>query len=249
MDTKLSVRRPAGRTHRCCQSTPSVLTARRSRSSPRCAASSNRAGASCSLRAPRARRNSTPARCPISSPETRAIRESDWKIAAAAARPARPPRRDHRADRPQDGDQRAQLRRLDLHGGLRGRQLPDVGQHDRRARPTSATPCAARSRFEQGGKQYRLNDEDRGADPAAARLAPRREARPVDGKPVSGALFDFAPATSSTTRRSCSRAAAGPYYYLPKMESHLEARLWNDVFTFAQKAARRPARHRCAPRC
>ena len=80
-------------------------------------------------------------------------------------------------DRPQDGDQRAQLRRLHLHGGLRGRQLPDLGQHDRRARSTCATRCAARSRFEQGGKQLQAEREDRGADPAPARLAPGREAR------------------------------------------------------------------------
>src|SRR5213083_1377702 len=48
----------------------------------------------------------------------------------AAERFAGPSRRDHRADRPQNGDQRAQLGRLHFYGGLRGRQLPDLGQHD-----------------------------------------------------------------------------------------------------------------------
>ncbi len=36
---------------------------------------------------------------------------------------------------------------------------------------------------------------------------------------------------------------SGPYFYLPKLESHLEARLWNDVFNYAQDAARHPAWH------
>ena len=40
--------------------------------------------------------------------------------------------------------------------------------------------------------------------------------------------------TSSTTRKALIDKGTGPYFYLPKMESHLEARLWNDVFCFAQ---------------
>jgi malate synthase len=56
----------------------------------------------------------------------------------------------------------------------------------------------------------------------------------VDGQPISASLFDFglyffhnAPKTTA--------AGSGPYFYLPKLESHKEARLWNDVFLFAQK--------------
>ena len=49
--------------------------------------------------------------------------------------------------------------------------------------------------------------------------------------------------TSSTTRRQLIAAGAGPYFYLPKLESHREARLWNDVFTFSAQDARHPARH------
>src|SRR5260370_17024708 len=55
----------------------------------------------------------------------------------------------------------------------------------------------------------------------------------VDGRPISAGLFDFGlfffhNAAALIAKRS------GPYFYLPKLESHLEARLWNDVFNLAQ---------------
>jgi malate synthase len=55
----------------------------------------------------------------------------------------------------------------------------------------------------------------------------------VDGERVSGSLFDFALYLVNCGRLQLDRGL-GPYYYLPKMESHLEARLWNDVFTHAE---------------
>ncbi|OIJ25578.1 malate synthase A [Nocardioides luteus] len=55
----------------------------------------------------------------------------------------------------------------------------------------------------------------------------------VDGAPVVGALVDFGLYFFHNARELAERGS-GPYFYLPKMESHLEARLWNDVFTFAQ---------------
>jgi malate synthase len=57
----------------------------------------------------------------------------------------------------------------------------------------------------------------------------------VDSEPVSGSLFDFGLYAFHSARRLLRRGTA-PYFYLPKMESHLEARLWNDVFVFAQEA-------------
>ncbi len=56
----------------------------------------------------------------------------------------------------------------------------------------------------------------------------------VDGKPVAGALFDFGLYIFHCGQRQV-RAGKGPYFYLPKLESHLEARLWNDVFVLAQQ--------------
>jgi malate synthase len=55
----------------------------------------------------------------------------------------------------------------------------------------------------------------------------------VDGAPMSGALFDFALYLFHNAHALEVRGT-GPYFYLPKLESHLEARLWNDVFNYAQ---------------
>ncbi|KAK6537774.1 hypothetical protein TWF694_010682 [Orbilia ellipsospora] len=55
----------------------------------------------------------------------------------------------------------------------------------------------------------------------------------VDGEPVSGGLFDFGLYFFHNAHELVKRGA-GPYFYLPKMESHLEARLWNDVFNLSQ---------------
>jgi malate synthase len=61
----------------------------------------------------------------------------------------------------------------------------------------------------------------------------------VDGEPVSGSLFDFGLYFFHNAHELCSRGTA-PYFYLPKIESHLEARLWNDVFGFAQWSLKMP---------
>ena len=55
----------------------------------------------------------------------------------------------------------------------------------------------------------------------------------VDGEPVAGGLFDFGLYFFHNAKELIARGS-GPYFYLPKMESHLEARIWNDVFTLAQ---------------
>jgi malate synthase len=55
----------------------------------------------------------------------------------------------------------------------------------------------------------------------------------VDGKSISGSLFDFGLYFFHNAQQLIGKGT-GPYFYLPKMESHLEARLWNDVFCFAQ---------------
>ncbi|MGZ4136342.1 MAG: malate synthase A, partial [Actinomycetota bacterium] len=61
----------------------------------------------------------------------------------------------------------------------------------------------------------------------------------VDGERMSASLFDFGLAFFHGARRLLERGS-GPYFYLPKLESHLEARVWNDVFGFAQDALRIP---------
>ena len=55
----------------------------------------------------------------------------------------------------------------------------------------------------------------------------------VDGQPMSASIFDFALYFYHNAKELIARGS-GPYYYLPKMEHYLEARLWNDIFTFSQ---------------
>src|SRR5947209_557601 len=61
----------------------------------------------------------------------------------------------------------------------------------------------------------------------------------IDGKPVTGALFDFGLYFFHNAHELLNRGS-GPYFYLPKMESHLEARIWNDVFNLAQDELKIP---------
>jgi malate synthase len=61
----------------------------------------------------------------------------------------------------------------------------------------------------------------------------------VDGKPMTGALFDFGLYFFHNARELRNRGT-GPYFYLPKMESHLEARIWNDAFNLAQDELKIP---------
>jgi malate synthase len=89
-------------------------------------------------------------------------------------------------------------------------------------------------RLETGGKTYALNDTI-----ATLQIRPRgwhldEKHVLVDGQRVSGGLFDFGLFFFHNAHELLDRGA-GPYFYLPKMESHLEARLWNDVFVLAQQ--------------
>jgi len=85
------------------------------------------------------------------------------------------------------------------------------------------------------GKKYKLNDK-------IATLLVRPRGWHLDekhvllgGKPISGSLFDFGLYFFHNAKQLIANGS-GPYFYLPKLESHLEARLWNDVFNFSQDA-------------
>src|SRR6266571_3350373 len=88
--------------------------------------------------------------------------------------------------------------------------------------------------FEQSGKRYRLQDRTAVLIPRPRGWHLDEKHLHVDGKAVSGALFDFGLFFFHNAKELIARGS-GPYFYLPKMESHLEARLWNDVFVFSQK--------------
>src|SRR5436305_11547818 len=82
------------------------------------------------------------------------------------------------------------------------------------------------------GKKYKLNEQ-------VAVLMPRPRGCHlvekhvlIDGEPVAGGLFDFGLFFYHNAHELIARGS-GPYFYLPKMESHLEARIWNDAFTLA----------------
>ncbi|MFD0692926.1 malate synthase A [Paenibacillus sp. GCM10027628] len=84
------------------------------------------------------------------------------------------------------------------------------------------------------GKTYRLQDRT-----AVLKVRPRgwhleEKHMYVDGNAVSGSLFDFG-LFFFHNAHELIRQGSGPYFYLPKLESHQEARLWNDVFVFAQQ--------------
>ncbi len=84
------------------------------------------------------------------------------------------------------------------------------------------------------GKSYKLKE-----NPAVLMVRPRgwhllEEHLTVDGEPVSGSLFDFGLYFFHNAKAQIAQGT-GPYFYLPKLESHLEARLWNDVFVAAQE--------------
>jgi len=83
-------------------------------------------------------------------------------------------------------------------------------------------------------KSYKLGDK-----PAVLIVRPRGLHLPeehvlIDGRPISGALFDFGLYFYHNAKKAIA-AGSGPYFYLPKLETHREARLWNDVFVFAQQ--------------
>ncbi len=84
------------------------------------------------------------------------------------------------------------------------------------------------------GKQYKLNEQI-----ATLMVRPRgwhlsEKHALVDGQPMSGSLFDFGLYVFHNACKLIGKST-GPYFYLPKLESHLEARLWNEIFVMAQQ--------------
>ena len=89
--------------------------------------------------------------------------------------------------------------------------------------------------LDTGEKSYRLNDET-----ATLVIRPRgwhliERHHLVDGAPISASLFDFGLVVFNNAREQLERGT-GPYFYLPKLESHLEARLWAQAFVLAEEA-------------
>ncbi len=93
---------------------------------------------------------------------------------------------------------------------------------------------------EKTGKSYKLNEKPAVLFVRARGWHLEERHMIVDGGPMSGSLFDFGLYAFHNAKELLARGS-GPYFYLPKMESHLEARLWNDVFIKAESELGIPA--------
>jgi len=163
---------------------------------------------------------------------TRGIREADWRIAPVPADLA-----DRRVEITGPVDAKMMINALNSGAKVFMADFEDATS------PTWANLLEGQANlveayrrslaFESDAKRYELND-----DVATLVVRPRGWHLPerhftVDGHPMSASLFDFG-LYLFHGGRAAIEAGSGPYLYLPKLESHDEARLWNDVFTWSQ---------------
>jgi malate synthase len=168
--------------------------------------------------------------------ETRSVREGDWQVAPAPADFA-----DRRVEITGPTERKMAINALNSGAKVWLADLEDantphwanviggqVNLYDAVRRTIELTTA--------NGKHYELKDPN-----GIPVIVPRprgwhfnEEHLTLDGGPLVGALVDFGLYFFHNAAELVSRGS-GPYFYLPKMESHLEARLWNDVFTFAQE--------------
>lgn len=169
-------------------------------------------------------------------PETAEVRAADWQVA-----PAPLPLRDRRVEITGPTEPKMAINALNSGAKIWLADLEDANTpHWRNMIEGQLVLRAAHRRTlaytSPEGKQYVLAD---GAL-AVPLVRPRgwhldEKHVLVDGNPMSGSLFDFGLHFFHNARELLNRGQ-GPYYYLAKLESHLEARLWNDVFDHAQQA-------------
>ncbi|MBA3507505.1 MAG: malate synthase A [Betaproteobacteria bacterium] len=172
-------------------------------------------------------------RMPEFLPETRAVREGDWTCVPAPA-----DIQDRRVEITGPVDRKMIINALNSGANVFMADFEDANtpKWDNNIRGQLNLADAIRRRIDYispEGKAYRLKD-----DVATLFVRPRGWHLPekhvaVDGQPISGGIFDFALYFFHNAKELCARGS-GPYFYLPKLESHLEARLWNDIFVMAQ---------------
>jgi malate synthase len=168
-------------------------------------------------------------------PETAAIRESEWTVA-----PIPPDLQDRRVEITGPVDRKMIINALNSGASVFMADFEDAHS------PTWTATLEGQINVRDAvrgtisftspeGKSYRLNDKV-----AVLLVRPRgwhlvEKHMLVDGEPMSASLFDFGLYFFHNVHARLERGTA-PYFYLPKLESHLEARLWNDVFVMAQDA-------------
>jgi len=174
-------------------------------------------------------------RLPDFLPETKEIRDRDWTVA-----PIRPDLTDRRVEITGPVERKMMINALNSGANVFMADFEDAnaptwennltGQQNVRDAVTRTIAYTSPE-----GKRYALE-----AKTATLVVRPRgwhlvEKHLTVDGQPISASLFDFG-LTFFHTATKLAASGSGPYFYLPKLESHLEARLWNDVFVFAQDA-------------
>ena len=173
--------------------------------------------------------------------ETKELRESDWRVAEAPA-----DLRERRVEITGPVDRKMIVNALNSGASVFMADFEDA------TAPTFANLVEGQANLQDAvrrtidfvqpgtGKEYRL-----AARTATLVVRPRGWHLPerhvlVDGEPMSGSLFDFG-IYFFHNAAELVRRGSGPYFYLPKLESRLEARLWNDVFVHAQAALGLPS--------
>jgi malate synthase len=166
-------------------------------------------------------------------PETKGIREGGWRVAAAP-----PDLQDRRCEITGPVDRKMMINALNSGARVFMADYEDANS------PTwqnivdgqrNVTDAVRRTIFlETPDKSYRLNEET-----ATLMIRPRGWHLPerhvlLDGEPVSASLFDFGLHMARNAREQLDRGS-GPYFYLPKLESHREARLWAQAFAIAEQ--------------
>jgi malate synthase len=168
-------------------------------------------------------------------PQTRAVRDADWRVAAIPADLL-----NRRVEITGPVDRKMIINALNSGANVFMADFEDANSptwHNNLEGQLNLADRWQRSidfRDTATGKQYALS-----ATPAVLMVRPRgwhlmEPGVTVDGAAVAGGLFDFGLYFFHNVRAQLAKGT-GPYFYLPKLESHLEARLWNDVFVFAQQ--------------
>jgi malate synthase len=173
--------------------------------------------------------------------ETRSVREGDWRVAPMPASLA-----DRRVEITGPVDRKMIVNALNSGANVFMADFEDataptwsnvvLGQANLKAAVRREIDFVA----SDTGKRYALGDATATlfVRPRGLHL-PERHMK-VDGKPIPGSLFDFGLFFFHNAKEQLARGA-GPFFYLPKLESHREARIWNDVFAFAESQVGVPA--------
>lgn len=173
---------------------------------------------------------------PDFSPMTRSVREGDWTVA-----PLPKDILDRRVEITGPVDRKMVINALNCGANVFMADFEDASAPswnnlvDGQINLRDAVAGTIAYSDPSSGKSYKLNPKH-----AVLFVRPRGLALPekhltVDGKPMAGAFFDFG-LYFFHNAKALLKNGSGPYFYLPKLESHLEARLWNDIFVHAQTA-------------